>query len=65
MSRSYRPAIASNIPAIAEVAGDAAALFDPEQPEDIAAACTFLCSEAAGYITGKMGYEYGGAEVRL
>lgn len=31
------PVAASNIPAIAEACGDAAALFDPEQPEDIAA----------------------------
>jgi len=34
---SAAPVAASNIPAIAEVAGDAAALFDPEDPEDIAA----------------------------
>ena len=34
---SAAPVAASNIPAIAEIAGDAAALFDPEQPEDIAA----------------------------
>jgi NAD(P)-dependent dehydrogenase (short-subunit alcohol dehydrogenase family) len=25
----------------------------PGQPEDIAAACTFLTSEEAGYITGQ------------
>lgn len=34
---SAAPVAASNIPAIAEVAGDAAALFDPEDSEDIAA----------------------------
>lgn len=34
---SGAPVAASSIPAIAEVAGDAAALFDPTQPEDIAA----------------------------
>ena len=34
---SAAPVAASNIPAIAEVAGDAAALFDPDDPEDIAA----------------------------
>ncbi len=34
---SAAPVAASNIPAIAEVAGDAAALFDPEDVEDIAA----------------------------
>ena len=34
---SGAPVAASNIPAIAEVAGDAAALFDPEDVEDIAA----------------------------
>lgn len=34
---SGAPVAASSIPAIVEVAGDAAALFDPEQPEDIAA----------------------------
>ena len=31
------PVAASNIPAIAEACGDAAALFDPNEPEDIAA----------------------------
>ena len=31
------PVAASNIPAIAEACGDAAALFDPTDPEDIAA----------------------------
>ena len=31
------PVAASNIPAIAEACGDAAALFDPGDPEDIAA----------------------------
>jgi glycosyltransferase involved in cell wall biosynthesis len=31
------PVAASNIPAIAEACGDAAALFDPHEPEDIAA----------------------------
>jgi glycosyltransferase involved in cell wall biosynthesis len=31
------PVAASNLPAIAEVVGDAAALFDPNEPEDIAA----------------------------
>ena len=31
------PVAASNIPAIAEACGDAAALFDPNDPEDIAA----------------------------
>ena len=31
------PVAASNIPAIAEACGDAAALFDPSEPEDIAA----------------------------
>ena len=34
---SATPVAASNIPAIAEVAGDAAALFDPDDTEDIAA----------------------------
>ncbi len=34
---SGAPVAASNIPAIAEVAGEAAALFDPEDVEDIAA----------------------------
>ena len=34
---SAAPVAASNIPAVAEVAGEAAALFDPEDPEDIAA----------------------------
>ena len=34
---SAAPVAASNIPAIAEVAGDAAALFDPSDAEDIAA----------------------------
>jgi glycosyltransferase involved in cell wall biosynthesis len=34
---SAAPVAASNIPAIAEVSGDAAALFDPSDPEDIAA----------------------------
>jgi glycosyltransferase involved in cell wall biosynthesis len=34
---SGAPVAASNIPAIAEACGDAAALFDPNQPEDIAA----------------------------
>ena len=34
---SAAPVAASNIPAVAEIAGDAAALFDPEDPEDIAA----------------------------
>jgi glycosyltransferase involved in cell wall biosynthesis len=34
---SATPVAASNLPAIAEVVGDAAALFDPEAPEDIAA----------------------------
>jgi glycosyltransferase involved in cell wall biosynthesis len=34
---SGTPVAASNIPAIAEIAGEAAALFDPEDPEDIAA----------------------------
>jgi len=34
---SGAPVAASNIPAIAEVAGEAAALFDPEDAEDIAA----------------------------
>jgi len=34
---SATPVAASNIPAIAEVAGDAAALFEPTEPEDIAA----------------------------
>jgi 2-hydroxycyclohexanecarboxyl-CoA dehydrogenase len=24
----------------------------PGKPEDIAAACSYLCSEAAGYVTG-------------
>ena len=33
---SAAPVAASNIPAIVEVAGDAAALFDPSDPEDIA-----------------------------
>ena len=33
---SAAPVAASNIPAIAEVAGEAAALFDPSDPEDIA-----------------------------
>ena len=39
-SRRWRrgtPVAASNIPAIAEACGDAAALFDPTDPEDIAA----------------------------
>jgi len=31
------PVAASNIPAVAEACGDAAALFDPDDPEDIAA----------------------------
>ena len=31
------PVAAANIPAIAEACGDAAALFDPTEPEDIAA----------------------------
>ena len=26
----------------------------PGQPEDIAAACAFLCSDDAGYITGQI-----------
>lgn len=34
---SGAPVAASNIPAVAEACGGAAALFDPEQPEDIAA----------------------------
>ena len=34
---SATPVAASNIPAIAEACGDAAALFDPTDPEDIAA----------------------------
>ena len=34
---SGTPVAASNIPAIAEACGDAAALFDPADPEDIAA----------------------------
>ena len=34
---SGTPVAASNIPAIAEACGDAAALFDPAEPEDIAA----------------------------
>jgi glycosyltransferase involved in cell wall biosynthesis len=34
---SGAPVAASNIPAIAEACGDAAALFDPTEPEDIAA----------------------------
>ena len=34
---SGAPVAASNIPALAEVAGEAAALFDPSEPEDIAA----------------------------
>ena len=34
---SATPVAASNIPAIAEVAGDAAALFEPTEPDDIAA----------------------------
>jgi glycosyltransferase involved in cell wall biosynthesis len=34
---SGAPVAASNIPAVAEACGDAAALFDAEQPEDIAA----------------------------
>ncbi len=34
---SGAPVAASNIPAIAETAGDAAALFEPTEPEDIAA----------------------------
>jgi len=25
----------------------------PGRPEDIAAACAYLCSEAAGYVTGQ------------
>ena len=34
---SGTPVAASNIPAVAEACGEAAALFDPEDPEDIAA----------------------------
>ena len=34
---SGAPVAASNLPAIAEVVGDAAALFDPRDPEDVAA----------------------------
>lgn len=34
---SGAPVAASNIPAVAEACGEAAALFDPEQPEDVAA----------------------------
>ena len=34
---SGAPVAASNIPAITEIAGEAAALFDPEDVEDIAA----------------------------
>ena len=34
---SGAPVAASNVPAVAEACGDAAALFDPFEPEDIAA----------------------------
>jgi glycosyltransferase involved in cell wall biosynthesis len=34
---SGAPVAAANIPALAEACGDAAALFDPTDPEDIAA----------------------------
>jgi NAD(P)-dependent dehydrogenase (short-subunit alcohol dehydrogenase family) len=37
-----------------EVATKMTPVRRPGQPEDIAAACSFLCREEAGYITGQI-----------
>jgi NAD(P)-dependent dehydrogenase (short-subunit alcohol dehydrogenase family) len=42
-----------NVPSV-DVMGRMVPLGRAGTPEDIAAACAFLCSEQAGYITGQL-----------
>ena len=49
------PVAASNIPAIAEACGDAAALFDPNDAEDIAAVVAGVLDAPARFVRGRPG----------
>jgi NAD(P)-dependent dehydrogenase (short-subunit alcohol dehydrogenase family) len=44
---------ANNVPSI-DVLGSMVPLGRAGTPEDIAGACSYLCSEAGGYVTGQI-----------